>query len=648
PLTNFTTYTGDASGYPYASTNQGATNESICISTNSAPAPLAAGLWFVTAVNRDTNGNPAHYCLRATQLRATDFTRLTNGVAWCEPQLGEPTSLVGSGVRYFVFEVDTNAIAANFEAFNIGPANGNVGLYIQRDLCLQNFVTFDASTTNYPYASTNPGPTREWICVATNSGPVPLAAGNWMIAVVNRATNVAASYCVRASQVFDTNVVRLTDGVMSCVPASPAGGFSTDYYVFEVSTAAVQVVFETFPATNAAVDQFVSYGPCFPDFATFQPGSTNYPYSSLQPSNVTEHVCVVTNSAPVALTNGDWFVAVRRQGAYCIRATQLLSNDVLVLANGIQTCNTVGTTNGPGNAGVHFYRFPVSSNAVVATFEVTSTNGNVDAYLQYGLCLTNFSIHMGAVTNYPYLSTNIFTNTALIFYPYASTNLYTNTETICVVTNSLPVPLQGGDWYLAVVNRDTNNRPVDYCVRVLEVLDTEITDLENRLPNRLVTLDPTNGMAVVGVDYYRYRVATNAIQINVELVFLNGNADLYAQRGLCWMEPTLFPYASTNLGTNADRLFIATNSAPVPLEPGDWYFAVVNHDPLLAPLDYVIRLTEFLDTDVTPLTSCLVYTNRAGPTNLVLGAFLDYYVFEVTTNTAEIRFEVGPLTNEVN
>src|SRR5206468_5105331 len=36
PLTNFTTYFGDASGYPYASTNRGATNEYVCLSTNSA------------------------------------------------------------------------------------------------------------------------------------------------------------------------------------------------------------------------------------------------------------------------------------------------------------------------------------------------------------------------------------------------------------------------------------------------------------------------------------------------------------------------------------------------------------------------------------------------------------------------------------
>ncbi|MGH8246716.1 MAG: hypothetical protein ACREUU_09820, partial [Gammaproteobacteria bacterium] len=349
--------------------------------------------------------------------------------------------------------------------------------------------------------------------------------------MVNRAANTTR-YCLLASQLFDTNAAPLAEGVMSCAPSTPAGAFATDYYVFNVSTAAVQVVFEMFPQTNASADLFVSYGPCFPDFATFQAGPTNYPYSSLQPSNRMESVCVTTNSAPVALTNGDWFVVVRRQGDYCIRATQLLSNDITVLANGVQVCNTVGT-NGPGYAGIHFYRFPVSSNAVQAAFEVSSTNGNVDAYVQYGLCLTNFTTHLGAVTNYPYLSTNIFTNTALVFYPYASTNLDTNTETICVVTNSLPVPLQGGDWYLAVVNRDTNNRPVDYCVRVLEVLDTEITDLAHRAPIGALTLEPTNGLAGVGVDYYRYRVATNAIQINVELVFLTGNADLYSQQGLC-------------------------------------------------------------------------------------------------------------------
>ena len=73
----------------------------------------------------------------------------------------------------------------------------------------------------------------------------------------------------------------------------------------------MQTVFETLQQNSTNLDIFVNYGPCFPTLAGF---GGNYPYPGRHASNITEYVCVVTNSAPVPLTNGDWFVAVRRQG----------------------------------------------------------------------------------------------------------------------------------------------------------------------------------------------------------------------------------------------------------------------------------------------------------------------------------------------
>ncbi|MEY2410578.1 MAG: hypothetical protein QOF48_3248 [Verrucomicrobiota bacterium] len=651
PLTNFTTFYGDASGLPVWSTNLGATNEFICFATNSASLRLAPGPWFVTVVNRDTN--PAPYCLRTVQLGTNSFTRLINAQTICDDGLPLLDDTGTNGIRYFIFHAETNAVAVNFEAFNI--FGGDVDIFVQKDLCLPNFTTFNPASTNYPYYSANPGTNAEWICVATNSTPVALSGGDWFIAVVNRTTNTDAqrvSYCVRATEIFDTNIVRLTDGVAFCTNQIGSIGFITDYYVFNVSNAAVQAVFETLRQSSTNLNIFVNYGPCFPNLATVAGGPGSYPYPGQHLSNTTEYVCVATNSSPVPLTNGDWFVAVRRQGFledYCIRATQLLSNNIIQLVNGERACYTVGTTNGPGYAGVQFHAFHVSSNAVMATFEVTSTNGNVDAYLQYGLCTTNLPSYRGAVTNYPYVSTNLFTNASLSFYPYASTNLGTNTELICVVTNSLPVPLRGGDWFLAIVNRETNSRPVEYCVRAFEVRSDEITELVSRTPVSGIALETTNGSAGIGIDYYHYYVATNAIQINIDLFgIFGGNVDIYAQRGPCWTDPANFTYVSSNLGTTNDCLFIATNSAPVPLAPGDWYFAVVNHNPLPFPAGYSIRLIEFLDRDVTPLANCVPVVNTVPLTNYINGAGIDYYVLDVPASAVETRFEIVPLPNPSN
>ena len=648
PLTNFATFLGADPASLASSTNFGATNEFLCFVTNGVGIPLTAGPWFISVVNHETN--PAPYCLRVSQLGSNDFTRLSNGVAVCRHFDGPRTSQAGRDVRYFTFNVASNAIAAFVEAYGIS-ASGDVDLFVQRDLCLPDFATFDPASTNYPYASTRPVNMDEWICVATNSAPVPLTPGDWFVAVVNRSTNAGVvDFCVRTTQLLSNDVARLTDGVAQGHPRDTDQGnlMNAKFFVFNVSTAAVEVVFETLcPGVDRTL--FVTYGPCFPNLDTFVVGPSNYPYTSLQTGPATDSVCVTTNSDPVPLTPGDWFIALRPPIGHeqCLRATQVLSNRIVRLVNGKQACGTVGPTNDARYSGVQFHAFHVSSNAAMATFEVTSTNGNVDAYLQYGLCFTNLPAYRGAVTNYPYVSTNLFTNASLSFYPYASTNLGTNTETICVVTNSLPVPLQGGDWYLAVVNRSTNNAPADYCVRAVEVLADEITELVNRTQYApAVSLEGTNSSAGSGIDYYHYRVAPNAIQINVEVYGISGdNVDLYAQRGPCWMDPALFPYASTNLGGTNECLFIATNSSPVPLAGGDWYFAVVNHSLAGTPTDYYIRIIEFLDTDVTRLASCVAVTNTLTMTNYATGDGIAYYVVDVPTNAVQMWLEVLPLAN---
>ena len=642
PLTNFTTYTGAGQVYPYASTNLGTNGEYLCISGGSAPIALEPGPWFVTVVNRETNA--VNYCLRGTQLTTNQIRRLTNNLALCGQVVGPFDSTTTNGVRYYSFRVATNAIATFFEAYNI--TNGDVDLFVQREFCVANYAVFDPASTNYPYASANPGTNSEWVCVATNSSPVPLAAGDWYVAVVNRSTNqLPVDYCVRAFQLFDTNVIRLANGVTRC----PTGPGPIDYYVFNASPAAVQVVFEAFFSTN--VDLFVSDGPCFPNLATFDGALTNFPYASQLTNGTAEYVCVATNSSPVPLAGGDWFAAVRRvgPGTACIRATQLLSNSIVTLASGERECGTVTVPTFLGYSGLDFYRFPIATNAVQATFEVTSTNGNVDIFLQYGLCLTNYGVLRSGVTNYPYVSTNQFANPNVSYYPYASTNLGTNTELICVVTNSIPVPLQGGDWYLTVAYRGrTNNLPIDYCVRAIQILDTEIAALTNRLFHFQSGLEPTNGMVGVGVDYYHYRAASNAIQFTVQLYDANGNVDLYAQKGPCWTDPLQFTYASTNPSNAAEHIFIATNSAPVPLSEGDWYFAVVNHHTPLGPVSYKLRLIEYLDTDMRPLTNCVTYTNLFRPPDVDLGQAVDYYVFEATTNTIQLFVEVTSLISSNN
>jgi hypothetical protein len=89
--------------------------------------------------------------------------------------------------------------------------------------------------------------------------------------------------------------------------------------------------------------------------------------------------------------------------------------------------------------------------------EITSASGDVDLYVQYGLPITNYSLLL----------------------PPAFDVLYTNNpvvggglEAVCLLTNSGPVTLRQGTYYLAVVNRETND--VAFCVRAYELLENAI------------------------------------------------------------------------------------------------------------------------------------------------------------------------------
>jgi len=663
PVTNFIAFdvTNSASYRGHSSTNLATANEYICVATNSMPVPLTNGIWYIAVVNRDTNATNISYCLKATQHATNSLAHFASGGQVLCDTVAPRNQSVLDGVNYHVYRVTNGVLAVSFETVSMSD---NVDIYVQRAPCLVNWATLAGPPTNYPYASTNAGLVPEWICVASNSAPIALEPGDWFVTVVNRSspsTNV--SYCLRASPVtvgMVTNIVGTTneffEGKVQCRVIGPTSTNNTasgiHYYVIDVPTNGALLELETINASGN-VDLFLQYGsPCFPLFS-FSIAVSNQVYSSTSPSNYNEIVCVSTNTRPFPLTNGLWYAAVVNRDPtnvnYCLRTRLLLESDITHLSNGLAQCSSMTMTNDNNpRDDVQYYVFHVSSNAVQATFETFGASGNVDLYVQYGPCLTNYPAFRGAVTNYPYLSTNIFTNTSLRFYPYASTNRGRTNETICLVTNSLQVPLREGYWYAAVVNRDVPGKRVDYCVRAIEVLDTQITELSHNLPryiNVLVPLD-TN-VANIGVDYYLYRVTNSAIQLSVELFIdtnNNRNVDLYVKKDLCWTDPTNFSYASTHPANHSEHVFVATNSMPVRLTEGDWYFAVVNRDPMF-PATYTIRALEFLDRDIRPLANCVLTPTNVLGTNLsYVFQGRDFFVFEVSSNAVQALFEV--VTND--
>jgi hypothetical protein len=212
------------------------------------------------------------------------------------------------------------------------------------------------------------------------------------------------------------------------------------YYAFDVSSDAVQVNFSTFDA-DGDVDLYVSQGQPLPFPRGFGLASTN--------TGLTGELIEVFDGAMIEpLTNGVWYVGVYNRDTndvnytVCVREIRL-GTELLTLTNAVPFTNTTTSFNCGPYAAIDYYYYEVSTNAVRAQFEIFDADGNVDLVLRRGLPLPNDQD-----------------------YDYASTNLMLNDELIVLFTNSTPVALAPGDWYVGVINRETN--AVNYTVQARE------------------------------------------------------------------------------------------------------------------------------------------------------------------------------------
>jgi hypothetical protein len=624
PLTNFTAYPVPGAPYPYPSEQPDTLDEFLCLQTNSTPVPLSEDTWYVTVVNR-TNG-PANYCVRASAVATHDVVELFSGVTECTIA-GVTNGGPIAGVDYYVFNVATNAVQATFETFN---ASGNVDLFLTRDLCLTNFSTYDPAGASYPYASANPGTNNEFICLLTNTQPVSLTnSGNWYLAVVNREPTNEVIYCIRATQLVTTNFIEITNGLTQCHRVGVGNGAADvgiDYYVVHVTNSPALITFETFDATGD-VDLYVTHDLCLPNFAVFDATSVLYPYSSATPGTGVECLSVGTNTIPVALTNGEWYVAVVNRSIdpveYCLLVTPFAIDPSVHLSNDVATCSQVPSTNDTGGIGVSYYVFDVPTNALQLNVETFNASGNVDVYLQFGFCFQHRDTFGLDTYNAP----------------YASTNSGTIPELICIDRNSTPLALKPGQWFVAIVNREPD--PMDFCVRVRAMLDTQVLALTNGL-----AFTVTNPIPTGGIDFYRYRVSTNAVQVNFEILKPTGDVDLYIARGFCPSNLLDFSYSSTNTATNEELIIVLTNSAPVPLAPGDWFIAVTNKE--IGPVTYTVLVTEVLASDIIRLTNGVPYTNTVAALGSITAFPVNYYVYTVSTNAVRAQFEILSPSSNVN
>ncbi|MHB8522661.1 MAG: S8 family serine peptidase, partial [Limisphaerales bacterium] len=594
--------------------------ETLVLSANSTPS-LAPGQRYYLGVYNNAAPNTTNVFTLCVNFDRTDtnvlnLVTLTNNLPFTNTIAGGNTaalsaaaaSSVPGALNYYRFTVSSNAYQAAFMVF---PENGDVDLVVARARPVINPLP---TAPNPPkcgtcqfsadYFSDFSGTTPERILIQTNA-TIPLAPGDYYIGVQN-ADNHPVTYSIVASQLTGAyTVIPLSDNVPLDYRAT-VGPTITNYFRFTIGQNTVAARFDLYNLTGYG-DLVVQTNGFFPDDAYdfYQRASA----SAVSPAGI-----IVRTNSFLPTLSGDWLLAVANRDTntinFTIRATALTSTlSVIPLTNGVSFTNTIAGQLPGVPALLDFYQFTVSTNAGHVNFELFPVNGNVDLVVQKEPTLPTTSS-----------------------YDYQSTNAGTANELISVGPGSRPTRLAPGIWYLGVYNRTTS--PVTYAVRATE-FPYNIIVLTNGVPY-------TNTLAPGALlDYYQFTVDNNATQAVFQLLNPTTPANFFIRKGLPLPDPSLYDYTGTGAGPG-QQVTVLTNSAPVPLSPGDWFVGVLNQTT--NSVTYAVLASEVIgptSTNVVITPSIEVTTNGVCLTwDSVVGA--NYYVEGKPTLTTSNWTAISP------
>jgi autotransporter-associated beta strand protein len=178
----------------------------------------------------------------------------------------------------------------------------------------------------------------------------------------------------------------------------------------------------------------------FPTFGAANPGDYN-----LIPNSTGGSFTLSAATTPPLVPGQRYYLGVENLTpgivSYALQVNFDTTNglNIITLTNDIPYFNT---NSGAGNI-YDYYRFVVSSNAARAQFEILGPTADMTLVVRRGLPPPN-----------------------LLSYDYVSANPGTNDEFILVLTNSTPVALAPGDWYLTAAN--ISGGPVSYAIKASE------------------------------------------------------------------------------------------------------------------------------------------------------------------------------------
>ncbi|MDB6067815.1 MAG: Peptidase and in kexin sedolisin [Pedosphaera sp.] len=280
--------------------------------------------------------------------------------------------------------------------------------------------------------------------------------------------------------------------------------------------------------------------------------------TSLPGSNATDVVLLTgsvggrstlsTNGTPPLLPGQRYYLGVQNTSGAAITFTIEVDFDITTLTNMVPVTNTLAAAGIP-----RYYQYDVS-NGVAASFQLLKLSGNVDLVARKGPPLPDQA-----------------------GFDYISARFGTNNESIVLVSNSVPVPLSPGRWYLGVFNNDV--AAVTYTILATEVGPPTIITLTNGVPFSF-----SSGPGPALTNFFQFNITQTNSKALFELYGLSGNVDLTLQFSSLPYTPPFFS-SSARLGTNNEQIVIRTNLGTN--INGSWFLGVPNNDS--SNVTYTIR-----------------------------------------------------------
>jgi subtilisin-like proprotein convertase family protein len=251
-----------------------------------------------------------------------------------------------------------------------------------------------------------------------------------------------------------------------------------------------------------------------------------------------------------------YYIGLQNPNATAASVTFEVDFNITALTNDIPFSGKIRTS-----TALRYFSFDVSSNSPYeATFQLLNLSGNAD------LVVSKSPAALPTLTSSDYGSFNS---------GLADENIY-------VLTNSSPVPLTPGTWYLGVFNRDSVT--VDYTVlaKELDLSQTSTTNLTLVQLTNGIPLNFTSGPGAALTNFFYFVVTnttmptvTNVGSIHFELYNQTGNAGLTVQTNIPPFAPPFFQ-SSDEPGTLPEFIQIRTNNALTNLN-ATWYLGVPNN-----------------------------------------------------------------------